>query len=89
MKDSSSNEKDIVQELELKRLQLEDLSQRHQELEMKSKADIKILVKEVKSLRNTQSEMNKQLNKSLNEKSEIEVSLNVKRHVFLCCCLLV
>ncbi|KAK7320681.1 hypothetical protein VNO77_30379 [Canavalia gladiata] len=39
----------------------------------KSKADIKVLVKEVKSLRNSQFELKKELNESVNEKCEAEV----------------
>ncbi|KAL3500905.1 hypothetical protein ACH5RR_039998 [Cinchona calisaya] len=75
MKVSSSNEKGMIQELDLKRLQLEDLSRRHQELEVKSKADIKVLVKEVKSLRRAHA----QLNESLKEKSEIEMHLQEEK----------
>ncbi|KAL3497344.1 hypothetical protein ACH5RR_040076 [Cinchona calisaya] len=80
MKVSSSNEKDILQELDLKGQQLEDLAKRHQELELKSKADIKVLVKEVKALRRSQAEMKQKLNESLQEKSETEILLQEEKH---------
>nr|XP_027084856.1 PX domain-containing protein EREL2-like isoform X1 [Coffea arabica] len=80
VKVSSSNEKNILQELDLKRQQLEDLSKRQQEVEVKSKADIRVLVKEVKSLRSTQAEIKMQLKESLQEKSEIEMLLQEEKH---------
>lgn len=71
---SNSWEKDPqLAELDATKEQLEDLSKRYQDLERKSKADIKILVKEVKSLRSSQAALKEQLNQSLKEKSEIEV----------------
>lgn len=53
--------------------QLEDVLKRREELEVKSKADIKVLVKEVKSLRNSQAELKKDLSQSQKEKSDAEV----------------
>lgn len=74
---SNSREKDPqLAELDATKEQLEDLSKRYQDLERKSKADIKILVKEVKSLRSSQAALKEQLNQSLKEKSEIEVYMN-------------
>lgn len=74
---SNSREKDPqLAELDATKEQLEDLSKRYQDLERKSKADIKILVKEVKSLRSSQAGLKEQLNQSLKEKSEIEVYTN-------------
>lgn len=74
---SNSREKDPqLAELDATKEQLEDLSKRYQDLERKSKADIKILVKEVKSLRSSQAALKEQLNQSLKEKSEIEVYTN-------------
>lgn len=74
---SNSREKDPqLAELDATKEQLEDLSKRYQDLERKSKADIKILVKEVKSLRSSQAGLKEQLNQSLKEKSEIEVYMN-------------
>ncbi|CAL2234908.1 unnamed protein product [Prunus armeniaca] len=73
-KDSTVQEKDIMpQELDPFKEQLENLSKRYEELEAKSKADIKVLVKEVKSLRSSQKELKHELSKSLKEKSEAEV----------------
>ncbi|KAG6409504.1 hypothetical protein SASPL_127544 [Salvia splendens] len=62
----------LCQELDSSKQQFEDLLKRHQELEVKSKADIKVLVKEVRSLRSSQSELTQQLKQSLREKSEME-----------------
>lgn len=74
---SNSREEDPqLAELDATKEQLEDLSKRYQDLERKSKADIKILVKEVKSLRSSQAALKEQLNQSLKEKSEIEVYMN-------------
>lgn len=53
--------------------QLEVLSKQYSELEAKSKADVKVLVKEVKSLRNSQSELKRELSESMKEKCEAEV----------------
>lgn len=57
--------------------QLEDLSRRYEELEAKSKADIKVLVREVKSLRRSHIELEKELTQSLTEKSNTEVNLEL------------
>lgn len=76
--DSPGNRRNdpLCQELDFAKQQFEDLLKRHQELEAKSKADIRVLVKEVKSLRNSQAELNQKLNLSLREKSELEVYLD-------------
>lgn len=80
-KDSTVQEKDTSPpQLDSSKEQLENLSKRYEELEAKSKADIKVLVKEVKSLRSSQTELKHELSKSLKEKSEAEViccSLNI------------
>lgn len=78
---TSTEEKDIVQELALKRQQLEDLTKRYQGLEVKAKADIKVLVKEVKSLRSSQAQLKQQLNESLEGKSVTEVWLSI--HIYM------
>lgn len=62
----------MSKELDAKK-QLEDLSRRYEELEAKSKADIKVLVKEVKSLRRSHVELEKELTQSLSDKTEAEV----------------
>lgn len=72
-KTSVIQEKDeLLQELDNTKIKLEQLSKKHQELELKSKADVKVLVKEVKSLRSSQAELKQQLNQSLTEKSDAE-----------------
>ncbi|KAL3650693.1 hypothetical protein CASFOL_007096 [Castilleja foliolosa] len=67
----SQPHKDVLhQELDSAKQKFEDLLKRHQELVVRSKADIKILVKEVKSLRSSHAELTKQLDQSLKEKSQ-------------------
>lgn len=63
----------LVEELDATKKQLEKLLKQHEELEMKSKSDIKVLVKEIKSLRSSQTQMKQELSRSLKEKSETEV----------------
>ncbi|KAL2525712.1 Phox (PX) domain-containing protein [Abeliophyllum distichum] len=61
-----SEEKDVLQqELDAKKKELEELLNRHQELEVKSKADVKLIVREVKSLRSSRAEVKQQLSQSL------------------------
>lgn len=52
---------------------LDNMRKLMEELELKSKADIKVLVKEVKVLRKSQAELKEMLNQSLKEKTELEV----------------
>lgn len=63
----------MLPELEANKQQLVELQKQHRELEEKSKADIKVLVKEVKSLRRSQAEYKQKLSQSINEKAEAEV----------------
>lgn len=63
----------LRKELDSTKQQFNELLKRHQDLEVKSKADIKVLVKEVKSLRSSQSNLTQQLKDSLTEKSKMEV----------------
>ncbi|KAK4274446.1 hypothetical protein QN277_017662 [Acacia crassicarpa] len=84
-RETSTNES-VVQETEelFKTLnatkdQLELLSKQYNELEAKSKADVKVLVKEVKSLRNSQSELKRELSESIKEKCEAEKLLQHER----------
>lgn len=63
----------MQQELDSCKGQLENLLKQYEELETKSKADRKVLVKEVKSLRSSQTKLENELSKSLKEKSEAEV----------------
>ncbi|CAA2942174.1 PX domain-containing EREL1-like isoform X3 [Olea europaea subsp. europaea] len=79
-KASVNQEKDALQEdLDPTKQQLEELLKQHQDLEVKSKADIKVLVKEVKSLRSSHVELKQQLSQSLSEKSEAEQLLQRER----------
>ncbi|PSR91842.1 Myosin-9 like [Actinidia chinensis var. chinensis] len=76
---SGTGERVLLQELDATKKQLEDMLTRHQELEVKSKVDIKVLVKEVKSLRSTKAELKKDLSHSEKEKSEAERLLQLER----------
>ncbi|KAL5786040.1 hypothetical protein ACOSQ2_008432 [Xanthoceras sorbifolium] len=79
-KESSFQENDLVlKELDATKEQLENLSKRYEELEAKSKADIKVLVKEVKSLRSSQKGLKQELSRALEEKSETEKLLQQER----------
>ncbi|XP_054788566.1 PX domain-containing protein EREL2 isoform X1 [Prosopis cineraria] len=72
-KESVVQEKEeLFQTLNATKDQLEILSKQYNELEAKSKADVKVLVKEVKSLRNSQSELKRELSESIKEKRETE-----------------
>ncbi|CAJ1973702.1 unnamed protein product [Sphenostylis stenocarpa] len=62
----------LLQNSEATKEQLEILSKQYGELEAKSKADIKVLVKEVKSLRNSQTKLKKELSETIKENSETE-----------------
>jgi len=73
---ASGENETLIEELEIKRKEVESLKQRLGEVEAKSKADIKVLVKEVKSLRNSQKEMKKVLNQYLEEKTDLERVIN-------------
>nr|CAB3470965.1 unnamed protein product [Digitaria exilis] len=79
-KTSASGENEtLLQELEMKQKEVESLKQHLGEVEAKSKADIKVLVKEVKSLRNSQKEMKKVLNQYLEEKTDLERVINKEK----------
>lgn len=65
----------LQEELNSTKGQLKNVSKRFEELEGKSKADIKVLVKEVKSLRTTQAKLKQELSQTLQQKSETEVVL--------------
>ncbi|GMJ15855.1 hypothetical protein like AT4G32160 [Hibiscus trionum] len=79
---SAAEEKDaMLQELNATKEQLNHISKRYEELEAKSKADIKVLVKEVKSLRKSQRELMQEVGQSLSEKSEAEAQLEHERQI--------
>lgn len=56
----------------------ENLDKEHEEMEVKSKAELKVLVKEIKSLRTTQSELRQELSRTMKEKLEMEVKCNLQ-----------
>jgi len=62
----------LLQELDFAREQLENLQRHHEEFEVKSKADVKLLVKEVKSLRSSQLDLKQELSQLMKEKLELE-----------------
>ncbi|XP_044471595.1 PX domain-containing protein EREL1-like isoform X3 [Mangifera indica] len=81
-KESTSQEKDaVLQELDSTKQQLEILSKQYVELEAKSKADIKVLVKEVKSLRSSHKELKQEFSQLLNDKSETKEHLQQEREM--------
>ncbi|KAK4837071.1 hypothetical protein QYF36_002594 [Acer negundo] len=69
----------LLQDLDVARDQLENLHKHHEELEVKLKADVKLLVKEVKSLRSSQSELKQELGRLMKEKLEVERSLQKEK----------
>ncbi|CAH2053589.1 unnamed protein product [Thlaspi arvense] len=62
----------LLQQIDDLRDRFENLHKEHEELEVKSKAELKVLVKEVKSLRTTQSELKQELSRTMKEKLEME-----------------
>lgn len=72
----------LQQELDVTREQLQHLQKHHDEFEMKSKTDLKVLVKEVKSLRISELELRQQLGELIKEKLELEVQ---SFPVLVCC----
>ncbi|KAG6608161.1 PX domain-containing protein EREL1, partial [Cucurbita argyrosperma subsp. sororia] len=71
----------LQEELDSTKDQLENVSKRFEELEGKSKADIRVLVKEVKSLRSTQAKLKQELSQTLQQKSETEEFLQQEREL--------
>ncbi|KAG8075167.1 hypothetical protein GUJ93_ZPchr0006g43566 [Zizania palustris] len=66
----------LLEELETKRKEVENLQRHLGEVEAKSKADIKLLAKEVKSLRNSEKEMKTELEQHLAKRTEIERTID-------------
>ncbi|CAH8260646.1 unnamed protein product [Arabidopsis lyrata] len=62
----------LLQQINDIRENFENFHKEHEELEVKSKAELKVLVKEVKSLRTTQSELRQELSRTMKEKLEME-----------------
>ncbi|XP_058780454.1 PX domain-containing protein EREX isoform X1 [Vicia villosa] len=69
----------LQQELDVAREQLKHLQKHHDEFEMKSKTDMKLLVKEVKSLRSSQLELKQQLGELKEEKVDVERTLHKEK----------
>ncbi|KAL4302867.1 hypothetical protein GQ457_10G002710 [Hibiscus cannabinus] len=79
---SAAKEKDaMLQELNASKEQLNIISKQYEELETKSKADIKLLVKEVKSLRKSEKQLKQEVGQSLSKISEVEVQLEHERQI--------
>ncbi|XP_024181285.1 PX domain-containing protein EREX isoform X3 [Rosa chinensis] len=74
----------LIQELDVSRRQLDNLQKLHEEFEVKSKTDVKLLVKEVKSLRNSQSELKQELSRLMKEKLEVERTLQKEKRRIEC-----
>lgn len=62
----------MLQELDAAKEQFDNLQKHHEQSELKSKTDVKVLVKEVKSLRTSQSELKQELSRLMKEKLDIE-----------------
>ncbi|KAK7402343.1 hypothetical protein VNO78_14540 [Psophocarpus tetragonolobus] len=62
----------LQQELDIAREQLKHLQKHHDEFEMKSKTDLKVLIKEVKYLRSSELELKQQLSELMKEKLDLE-----------------
>ncbi|KAG7631413.1 Phox homologous domain [Arabidopsis suecica] len=62
----------LLQQINDIRENFENFHKEHEELEVKAKAELKVLVKEVKSLRTTQSDLRQELSGIMKEKLEME-----------------
>ncbi|KAL9405480.1 hypothetical protein Peur_002452 [Populus x canadensis] len=71
----------LLQQLDVARKDFEDLNKDHEELQVKSKADVKLLVKEVKSLRNSQRELKQELSRLMKEKLEVERAVHKEKQI--------
>ncbi|XP_074557227.1 PX domain-containing protein EREL1-like, partial [Curcuma longa] len=83
-KEIANEEKQSLQQgLDSNQEKIDDMRKLMEERELKSKADIKVLVKEVKVLRKSQAELKDMLNQSLKEKTELEgIVLKEKQRLF-------
>ncbi|TYH61217.1 hypothetical protein ES332_D07G036300v1 [Gossypium tomentosum] len=81
---SAAKEEDaMLQELNASKEQLNIISKQYEELETKSKAEIKVLVKEVKSLRKSEKELKQEVDQSLSKISEVQLEheRQISKHV--------
>ncbi|KAG8372519.1 hypothetical protein BUALT_Bualt12G0074600 [Buddleja alternifolia] len=69
----------LRQELDSAREHLKNLQKFHEESNLKSKSDVKLLAKEVKSLRSSQSELRQELDRVAKERTEFETTLIKER----------
>ncbi|KAA0058745.1 filamin A-interacting protein 1-like isoform X5 [Cucumis melo var. makuwa] len=69
----------LLQELDGSREQIEYLQKQYEEFVMKPKADFDLFVKEIKSLRGTQSDLRQECSQMMKEKSELERILQTER----------
>ncbi|XP_015069746.1 PX domain-containing protein EREX isoform X2 [Solanum pennellii] len=69
----------LYQELDAAQQQNNSLQKLHLELESKSNTDVKLLVKEVKSLRSSHTELKQELSNLAKEKAEVEMILREER----------
>ncbi|KAL3343269.1 hypothetical protein AABB24_027029 [Solanum stoloniferum] len=69
----------LYQELDAAQQQNNSLQKLHLELESKSNTDVKLLVKEVKSLRSSHTELKQEISKLAKEKAEVEMILREER----------
>lgn len=73
--------KKLLKQLDVARKDFEDLHKDHEELQVKSKADVKLLVKEVKSLRISQIELKQELSRLMKEKLEVERAVHKEKQI--------
>ncbi|KAJ6700705.1 PX DOMAIN-CONTAINING PROTEIN EREX [Salix koriyanagi] len=71
----------LLKQLDVARKDFEDLHKDHEELQVKSKADVKLLVKEVKSLRISQIELKQELSRLMKEKLEVERAVHKEKQI--------
>ncbi|XP_022959560.1 PX domain-containing protein EREX-like isoform X2 [Cucurbita moschata] len=69
----------LLQELDASRVQLEYLQKQYEEFVTKSKADVELFIKEIKSLRDTQLDMKQECSQLTKEKSELERVFQTER----------
>ena len=72
-----------MQELDASREQLQYLQKRYEEFVIKSKSDIELFVKEIKSLRGAQIDLKQECSQLMEEKSGLEVSFSFSPCRFL------
>jgi len=69
----------FIQDLDEKNEQIKNLQKTNEDMELKSKSDIEVLVEEIKSLRNFQSELEETIDKSEKEKFKSQSNLQKEK----------